>query len=344
MHAHQEHSYRVAAVVVTYGSRMHFLKKTVEAILRDSHVTRLIIVDNASSDREGIQRFATQHGERVLVVHHEKNLGSAGGFSAGILRARGEAVDYVYLSDDDIVVSEDFVQAFQKAHKVIGDKQAVLCARRTSYWAGTDVHYAPEIKIRPRTYFNIFDPGIMFVFLKNLFSVHDVHLDHVPARFYPIIPSYGWAYAGVLLPIEAVRNSPLPDTALALYLDDIVYSWGVLDKGYRSFALMEPHLEDLELTHAGSHTSTGLFAQSVSTTKIYYETRNRVRVSLFYGHADRKLLRLKTSIWFLGVAYLGIMRHGLTVETKERMGLIWEALSAGFDCARPVPQGVAVRI
>lgn len=336
--------YAVAAVVVTYASRLSFLTQTADAILRDEHVKKLILVDNASSAYEGILELAKQYPGRVEVVRHENNVGSAGGFAAGLRRAMEEDVDYVYLSDDDIVVSDSFVEKFASAHRVIGNDQAVLLARRASFWAGTDVHYRLEGEVPPRKYFNIISPKIMGVFLKSLIGLKDKHTDRNPARFFPIIPAHGWAYAGALLPIAAVRTSPLPDETLGLYLDDIVYSWGVLDAGFKSFALMEPHLEDLEMTHSGSHTATGLFSPSVSTTKIYYETRNRVRVSLAYGNANRALLCMQVCVWFVAVSMLGIVRTGFTKEALDRMKLIYVALRAGFNPKHPIPETVSVRV
>jgi GT2 family glycosyltransferase len=338
------HQYRVGAVTVTYGSRLALLEQTVEAVLKDVHVTNLVVVDNASSEKEGIEELVKKHAGRVRVVRHENNVGSAGGFAAGLRMMREEEVDYVYLSDDDVVISGNFVESFMRAHQVIGNDKAVLLSRRASFWAGTDVHYRPETDPRPRKYFNIVSPHILKVFLKSLLGIKDGHPTREMARFFPIIPSRGWAYAGVLLPIEAVRKAPLPDETLGLYLDDIVYSWGVIDAGFPSFALIEPHLEDLEMTHSGSHTSTGLFSPHVSSTKIYYETRNRVRVSLKYGKADKTLLALQVFIWYVAVCFLGLVRNGMQKSALRRMRLIGEALLAGFDTRREIPQGIAVRI
>lgn len=337
-------TYRVAAVVVTYGSRLSLLKQAVKAILKDGHVKKIIIVDNASEQGKEIRNCFQEDENRVCVIRHDTNLGSAGGFAAGIKKAQEEDVDYVYLSDDDVVISDDFVASFKTAHYVLGDDKSVLCARRKSYWAGTDVHFAPETEKRPRRYFNIFNPRIIFVFLKALLSMQEEHAQRSPKNFYPIIPSFGWAYAGVFLPIQAVRKAPLPDGMLGLYLDDIVYSWGVIDAGYRSFALIEPHLVDLEMTHADSQTAVGLFAPSLSTTKIYYETRNRVRVSLVHGRAQPIRLAVEVTIWCIGVCFLGMIRMGITRSYVNRVKLIIEALRAGFDASRSIPENVLVKI
>ncbi len=330
--------------MVTYGSRVHLLSKTIEAILKDVQVAKLVVVDNASYQKDELRALVELYGDRIELISHKQNIGSAGGFAAGIRFMQGQDVDFIYLSDDDVIISENFGKQFMLARKVIGMEKVVLLARRASFWAGTDVHYRPETEPRPRRYFNIFTSRIIIVFLKSLLGIKDVHGVYEPARFFPIIPSRGWAYAGVLLPKQAIMEAPLPDESLGLYLDDIVYSWGVIDAGFPSFALMEPHLEDLEMTHGGSHTSTGLFSPSVSSTKIYYETRNRVRVSLKYGKANSALLKIQVMVWYIAVCVLGVMRIGLQRETFAKMNLIGEALRAGFDHTRPVPEGIAVRI
>jgi GT2 family glycosyltransferase len=337
--------YRVIAVVVTYGERGELLKKTVEAIAQDKHITKIIIVDNDSLDKNAIKDCVSKYGERIYVLVNEKNIGSAGGFSAGIKFARSEDVDYLYLSDDDVIISDNFVDSFKSAHNVIGDNQTVLCARRKSFWAGTDVHYVQDEIIRPRQYFNIFSWRIIGVFLKTIFRIKEKRISHKSSFFFPIIPSQGWSYAGVFIPINATREAPLPDTSLGLYLDDIVYSWGITDAGYKSFALMEPHLVDIELTHLGEHTSTGIFSESVSSTKIYYETRNRVRVSLSHGEISSMFIfKLKVIVWCIGVCLLGIIKQGLNIKTISRIELIIESLLAGFNKKRAIPSEIAVRI
>lgn len=342
--AQNSNKYRTAAVVVTYGSRLSLFTQTIEKIMCDEHVVRLIVVDNASSDSVSIETSLLKYGERVRIIHNEKNLGSAGGFSSGISAAREEDVDYIYLSDDDVIISENFIESFRIAHIVIGSDQTVLCARRKSFWAGTDVHYSPNAKVRPRKYFNIFNFQIIIVFLKALFKVREQHIAHESGFFFPIIPARGWAYAGVFIPILAAKKSPLPDRSLGLYLDDLVYSWGVIDSGYPSFALIEPHLVDIELTHADAHTATGLFSSNVSSTKIYYETRNRVRVSLKYGHASPFLLGVQVILWCVGVFILSIFRYGINRRVFLRMRLIIEALLAGFFKNREMPKDILVRI
>lgn len=336
--------YRIAAVIVTYGSRLQLFKQTIESILRDPYVVKLIVVDNASYDGDSLRESVLTHGDRVRLIQNEKNLGSAGGFSAGIAAAREESVDYIYMSDDDVIISDNFVESFRVAHNVIGNDQTVLCSRRKSFWAGTDGHYYPDTNIRPRRYFNILSLRIITVFLKAFLGIREQHVTHESRCFFPIIPSRGWSYAGVLIPIEAARKAPLPDVSLGLYLDDIVYSWGIIDAGYPSFALMEPHLVDLEMTHSDTHTATGLFSSTVSKTKIYYETRNRVRVSIKYGKAPPLWLGVQVFVWCTGICILGILRSGIHFQTFRRMGLIIEALLAGFNTKRPIPDGILVRI
>ncbi len=337
-------TYRVAAGVVTYGSRLSLLTQTVTAILHDKHISKLFIIDNASVDGDAITREMAQYGDRVHIIRHTKNLGSAGGFAHALEVAREEDVDYVYLSDDDVIISPDFVESFRTAHKVIGNDQTVLLARRKSFWAGTDVHYSPDVRSRPRSYFNIFDPRIAFIFIKSILRMEEKHVTHDSANFFPLVPSFGWAYAGSLLPIQAVKNTPLPVTSLGLYLDDLVYSWGIIDAGYLSFALTEPHLVDLEMTHADAHTATGLSSSAVSQTKIYYETRNRVRVSLLYGNSSPLWLRVRVVIWCIGVGILSVFRYGIHTHTVLRMNLIIEALRAGFDPTRLIPDEISVKI
>jgi GT2 family glycosyltransferase len=92
----------IAAVVVTYDSRWTYLEPTLEAALSQSGVTRLIVVDNGSPAAVGdrLAALATRDN-RLTVVRHEENLGSAGGFRSGLAAASATTARFVWTLDDD---------------------------------------------------------------------------------------------------------------------------------------------------------------------------------------------------------------------------------------------------
>jgi len=92
----------VCAVVVTYDDRWQYLEPTLEGVLSQAVVTRLVVVDNGASPRVG-ERLAevARRDARLAIVRHTENLGSAGGFRTGLEAAATTSAGFVWTLDDD---------------------------------------------------------------------------------------------------------------------------------------------------------------------------------------------------------------------------------------------------
>ncbi len=91
----------VAAVVVTYN-RQAKVGKTLDHILAQTRPPDwIIVVDNASTDGTD-QVLGRYCSDRRVIVHRlQRNMGGAGGFSAGMARGYELGADFVWLMDDD---------------------------------------------------------------------------------------------------------------------------------------------------------------------------------------------------------------------------------------------------
>ncbi|MEP5176740.1 glycosyltransferase, partial [Marinobacter alexandrii] len=78
------HSQRLVAIVVTYN-RLDQLRRTVGRLLdsSDTHLSGLVVVDNASDDGTA-EWLAAQEDPRLVNHRLETNTGGAGGFEAGM--------------------------------------------------------------------------------------------------------------------------------------------------------------------------------------------------------------------------------------------------------------------
>jgi GT2 family glycosyltransferase len=92
----------VTTVVVTYGHRLHLLEPTLDGIAAQPAVRRLLVVDNGSAPAVGewLARYGATE-PRLTVVRRPENLGSAGGFRAGLSAAAASDGRFVWLLDDD---------------------------------------------------------------------------------------------------------------------------------------------------------------------------------------------------------------------------------------------------
>ena len=94
---------RVAAVVVTYN-RADLLEKTLAGLeAQDRPVDRIIVVDNASTDRTPQMLAEREAAVPTTVTRLKKNTGGAGGFAHGIQAAFGAGYDAYWIMDDDTV-------------------------------------------------------------------------------------------------------------------------------------------------------------------------------------------------------------------------------------------------
>ena len=79
---------KVTVVTIMFGNRWKFLSQTIAAAMKDSHITKMVIVDNGSQNKKEIEEGTKQYGDRIVILRQEKNLGSAGGFAAGLINGR----------------------------------------------------------------------------------------------------------------------------------------------------------------------------------------------------------------------------------------------------------------
>lgn len=95
---------RVAAVVVTFN-RLNLLKICLESIKNQTFpVETIYLIDNASTDgtEQWVKEFALVLFPNIQYIRTEKNLGGAGGFSLGMIKAYDGGADYIWLMDDDV--------------------------------------------------------------------------------------------------------------------------------------------------------------------------------------------------------------------------------------------------
>lgn len=322
---------KVTAVTIMYGDRWKFLCQVVQAVMRDPHITKFVIVDNGSAIKGQIQDGVKEYGDRVVVLETGRNLGSAGGFARGLEYARQTECDFVYLLDDDSVPEDNSVTMFMDTMKLFPDKKVVLSGNRHTVLDNKEVFYKRSIlDDSPRgTFFEVFSIRKLMHFFALLLIHNKKQLKRGP--FIPVIPTEAFIYGGAFIPIEAVRSAPLPDASLFLYGDDIEYSWNIKKLGYESYLSVVPRLYDVDLTFGenGSH----IFSQFDKKTldfKVYYRLRNMVRLSIRHSHQGKIVLFLNIMCWVLGLYILGLSKIGPTPIFFKRVSLMAKAVYAGY--------------
>lgn len=122
----------VAAVVVTFN-RLEKLKKVIAAVdAQTTPVSRLIVVDNASTDGTGAYLATLKTSAPLEIVSMEVNSGGAGGFAEGMLRGYVAGVDHVWIMDDDCypepAALEALVSGFEQSVAELGGEVPFACS------------------------------------------------------------------------------------------------------------------------------------------------------------------------------------------------------------------------
>jgi GT2 family glycosyltransferase len=214
---------RLVAVVVTHD-RLTQLRATLTRLLASppDHLAALVVVDNASTDGTA-DYLAGLIDPRLDVLRLDTNTGGAGGFAAGIARARDRHdPDWTLVMDDDARPSPDALARFHALEH--GDWDALAAAV-----------FLPDGRIAPMNIPSCNPFADRRVFWRTLLrGRRGFHLS--PDAFAPDAPARridGASFVGLFLSRRAVALAGLPDPGLFLYGDDTLYTLTLSARGGR---------------------------------------------------------------------------------------------------------------
>ncbi|MBE5898943.1 MAG: glycosyltransferase [Lachnospiraceae bacterium] len=188
---------KVAAVVVTYN-RKELLKECIEALKASTCSVDVIIVDNNSTD--GTKEYiADLIGKDVIYKRLKKNLGGAGGFSAGMKYAVKKGYEYIWIMDDDTIVKEDTLEVLLKAKDELSDDFGFISSS-VKWIDGSDC------KMNRQTYKNVID---------------DFEKDNIGKGLYPVKAA---TFVSLLFSSKAIKQVGLPLKEYFIWGDDKEYT------------------------------------------------------------------------------------------------------------------------
>jgi GT2 family glycosyltransferase len=298
---------RTCAVTVTYGDRFGLLEQVLTALLQ-ANIGHIIVVDNASATtcQQALYNFVAQHThDNLTVLTMHENLGSAGGYKAGIEAALETDCDFIWLLDDDNVPAEDAFNHLQAAYATLSPQysQVTLCALRDDRanlkaWA----QGVPTAITRPSSVlgFHLLDipTKLLIRFQKT-----------TPCKLCPLPFA---PYGGMLLPRNVIETIGTPDPRFYLYSDDYEYTYRITQQGGQIFLVPASRIIDVDTSWHVRKKKTRALQQlfiTPSDERIFYATRNAIYWT--------RHVREGSYHWYL--INLTLVRFGIAVE----------ALSAG---------------
>ena len=334
---------RVAVLTVIYGDRWKFLSQVIEAVMKDPYVTTFVILDNGSKNKKEIESAAQIYGDRIVVLRFEENLGSAGGFAAGIKYVQELDCDYLLMLDDDNVPEEGAIEKFMEMRKKIGDEKMVVVGNRINI-PGNEHVFSSSNKgaTEPK------GPFFETISLEKIFNFFRLATGKIKntqnkvGKSLDFVSNESFVYGGAFIPIDAVRRAPLPDAELFLYGDDIEYSWGIKRLGYNSYVCSSPKIYDIEMSFGNESQTVGLFNPTTASFRVYYRIRNMVRISARNTKQFQVVLLINILVWISALSILGLIKYGVSKNYFKRLILIVRAVYGGYVIGATIPKQVAL--
>ncbi|MFC6294116.1 glycosyltransferase [Lactiplantibacillus daoliensis] len=248
---------KYACVIVTYN-RKEKLDEAIQSILRQKEtVTKIIIVDNASTD--GTKLLMEKYQGSSVIVYHRliTNKGGAMGFYTGINDALKYDVDWISLSDDDAMYSADF---FSKIAAGISRNPGVQCLTGT-------------VKSR--------DGSIQCSHRKSIKNMRTLEEKNIPMTAYRsdfFLDTF--TFVGAVIKKTLISTIGLPEKDFFIWKDDDEYSLRV-----RRHTQIK-NISDAVVVHLNSNKERGFSPD----WKEYYGIRNRLIIENKYADVSVQLV------------------------------------------------------
>lgn len=332
---------KISIISVVYGKRWLLLKEAIDASLKDERVINFIVSDNGSTTPEIIEQYKEKYKERLTILENGKNLGYTPAIKKAIEHVRTVDCDYVFVLDDDCVPEEGYVDMFLENLKLFPNpEKIILAANRENVPGYSDIFYRPvpkNVKVRG-TIFEI----LSYKNLKRFFENFVLTTKSKKYPFTPIIPTDAFVTGGSFIPMQAIKDAPLPDERLIMYGEDLKYAWGVRNLGYDSYLCYRPKISDIDMTFSTTEKNShifGLFDAKTPDYKVYLRLRNSIRISREFTYQSKFILFINIIFWFTGLLLLNLFKYGLNKSYIHRFKIVLQAVQDGYS-TKGIPQNI----
>lgn len=314
----------LCVILVTYGDRHHFLARTITAILHES-TAEIVVIYNGNWDSD-----SATIDPRVQSIRLDHNLGSAGGFRAGIETALKRDTNYFLLLDDDNLPEAGCVEMLFATHARLGGSPllALQAFRPAQPWQRLVVRKGVMTLGRPNTYgwFNLTNERHL---LWRQLGSNTRATECVPNAANAPVPINVAAYGGLFIRRAALELGELPDPRYFCYYDDLDFTDRLVRRGVTIHLCADAVINDLDISwHARTERAHPAFSRSTPDQRIYLDLRNAF---IFYRSrmTNRALYLLNGVGFWLGILYLAIFRSTDIGTTRRRLALIRQAVRHG---------------
>jgi len=248
----------IFAIVVTYNRRT-LLERCIAALQIQTRLpTRILIIDNASSDdtHDWMLSSGLTEKELIIYVRMKENLGGAGGFAEGMKRSFELGAEWIWMMDDDAVPHHDALEKLLEVAIIENNIYGSLAVN------GADTAWVTTL-------------------LEQGGTVVD-RVDLVPdlsrVKFVPFL--------GFMAHRNLVGRIGFPNVGFFIAADDVEYCLRAEQAGVRIFIVGKSQIEHPKsLSYVAQIPGRKLICLELPPWKRYYDTRNRLLIARkYYGY------------------------------------------------------------
>lgn len=335
-------------MTVTYGDRFHLVRHVIRAAL-DCGVAQVIVVANgaAAGSAAALERLADEANGTVHMVSLPQNLGSAGGFKAGLEHAASHSgCDFIWLLDDDNVPEPGALQILLAQHgrlrrEIPEDRLALASYRDTRTTARRVKRGAPPGLVFPLP--SSFQKFHLFNWARNLARMILLRWRKVAGGIAsPEVAAVPYApWGGLFLHRSVLDTCGLPDERFFLYVDDTEFTNRLVRAGGRVYLVFSSVVRDIEPQWHGGVRLRALMGDS--DLRAYYNTRNRAYFDAHCGAGRGAWYAINKAAYLSRLGILALLRR-----RWARYLLIRRAIRDGeagrLGAVASLPHGAETRI
>ena len=271
-------TYNICVLIVTYGNRWQFLEQVLKRVVTLENVTDIVVIDNASvySVAENCNNL---QDPRIKVITNAENLGSAGGYKAGLKYFHSQTqAGFVWLLDDDNQPATDALQKLTEIWpSTTGDddqkalfslrpdrKQHLMIARG----ANANRFFAAENSFMGFNLLRI--PVNQFGKLRDRLVKPKGFNNKALMPYAP--------YGGMFFHRKLIDLIGYPEEKFFVYADDSEYTYRITENGGRIWLVPASQIKDVDTSYGIAYARH--FWRSVYldlwSFRTYYQVRNSV--------------------------------------------------------------------
>jgi GT2 family glycosyltransferase len=260
-------STKVFAIILTYN-RPALLEECLVAVTAQTRpCDGIIVIDNASTDGT-VELLREKWSDRANVYTLSRNIGAAGGFSAGLRIAYTKGADFIWVMDDDLIPSSETLEKLMGA-------DATLRAIGKPYAYLVSCPHTPEGEVT------------------NVPDIHP-HRNRDGYEAWPELLEYGLipvgraAFTSILLPRKCIEMHGLPIRQMFIWGEDTEFTLRVT-RDIPGYAVGPS-----KVRHSRSIAGRARIETETNPVRIGYHrhmTRNEIYISRRYYSLPRTLLR-----------------------------------------------------